>query len=250
MDTMTYKHEKFFGPIAAKKYQVSDQETFQKNWEDINLYSKTRGVNRFVGLVKGLESVGYEGIDNLKRWVEETSSLSNDSLGKEVEKTASKDLELALEWSKEVNQAISEAEGHDQPFEGAKEALAKLDEVGTVYVVSSANRQAVEEEWTRHGLIDYVEDLYCQDRGKKEDVIKSIITNGADPSRIMMVGDSPGDLDAAQQNDVWFYPIIVGNEKRSWEHLSERLLDTLLDDKFTNDVQEDHIRAFWSNLEN
>lgn len=30
MDTMTYKHELFFGPIASEKYQVEDKETFQK----------------------------------------------------------------------------------------------------------------------------------------------------------------------------------------------------------------------------
>ena len=47
MDTMTYKHELFFGPLAAKEYGVEDKETFQKNWENINLYSRTRGVNRF-----------------------------------------------------------------------------------------------------------------------------------------------------------------------------------------------------------
>src|SRR5699024_10454804 len=84
MDTMTYKHEMVVGPIASEKYNVEDKETFQKNWEDINLYSRTRGVNRFVGLVMGLESVGYEGIDNLTKWVNETSSLSNQSLEEEI----------------------------------------------------------------------------------------------------------------------------------------------------------------------
>ena len=33
IDTMTYKHELFFGPIAAEKYGVEDKETFQKNWK-------------------------------------------------------------------------------------------------------------------------------------------------------------------------------------------------------------------------
>ena len=88
MDTMTYKHELFFGPLAADKFEVKDRETFQKNGEDINLYTTTRGVNRFEGLVLGLQSVNYDGmnVDNLYRWVEETDSLSNDSLEAEIEK--------------------------------------------------------------------------------------------------------------------------------------------------------------------
>src|SRR5690554_4364735 len=118
MDTMTYKHELFFGPIAAEKFEVEDTETFQKNWEEINLYSRTRGVNRFVALVMGLDSVDYDviNIDNLKRWVEETSSLSNDSLEEEYAKNPSDDLKRTLEWSLAVNTNIAEAEGHDFPF--------------------------------------------------------------------------------------------------------------------------------------
>ena len=98
MDTMTYKHELFFGPLAAEEFGVEDKETFQKNWEHDNLYSRTRGVNRFVGLVMGLESVNYDliNIDNLTNWVNETDSLSNDSLKAEIEKNDSQDLKKAL----------------------------------------------------------------------------------------------------------------------------------------------------------
>lgn len=28
MDTMTYKHELFFGPLAAEKFEVADKDTF------------------------------------------------------------------------------------------------------------------------------------------------------------------------------------------------------------------------------
>lgn len=32
-----------------------------------------------------------------------------------------------------------------------------------------------------------------------------------------MVGDAPGDRDAAEKNGVRFYPILVGHEGESWE---------------------------------
>lgn len=252
MDTMTYKHELFFGPLAAEKFEVEDKDTFQENWEQINLYTKTRGVNRFVGLVMGLESVDYDviNIDNLKQWVDETESLSNDALEVEINKTDSDDLKRALAWSNAVNKNIAEAEGHDEPFAGAIEGLEKMQELGTVYVVSSANREAVEDEWTRHGLMEHVDDLYCQDRGKKADVLAGFIANGVDPKNILMVGDSPGDLEAAEQNDTWFFPIIVGDEENSWNDLHDSVADKAAAGNFTQEDHDQYKDNFWSNLEN
>lgn len=36
-----------------------------------------------------------------------------------------------------------------------------------------------------------------------------------------MVGDAPGDRDAAEKNGVRFYPILVGHEGESWKRLLE-----------------------------
>lgn len=247
MDTMTYKHELFFGPLASVCFELENKDEFQKNWEDINLYSETRGVNRFVGLVMSLESISYKGIENLKQWVDTTEELSNRSLEKEIDKQSSHDLELALQWSEEVNKQISESEGHDKPFDGVKETLKNLSDVGKVYIVSSANREAVEKEWQDHGLMTYVTDAYCQDRGKKEEAIADIAkeNSGAD---IMMVGDSPGDLKAAKTNNVSFYPINVGKEKESWLRLKDEVLAKLMSGEFSKADEEKYIDEFWANL--
>lgn len=66
MDTMTYKHQLFFGPIAADIFGITDRADFLKEWDRVNLYSRTRGVNRFIGLVMGLDYAGITGIDRLK----------------------------------------------------------------------------------------------------------------------------------------------------------------------------------------
>lgn len=34
-----------------------------------------------------------------------------------------------------------------------------------------------------------------------------------------MVGDAPGDMDAAESNGVQFYPILVNREEESWSRI-------------------------------
>lgn len=249
MDTMTYKHQLFFGPIAADTFGISQKEDFLKEWDRVNLFSKTRGVNRFVGLVMGLEYAGLENISALKEWVETTNSLSNQSLEEALAKNPSDDLQKALDWSNEVNRQIKAYEGDALAFPGALETLAKCHDLGKVYVVSSANKEAVEEEWQEQGLMAHVDDLYCQDRGKKEDVIAGLIKDGFDPEKIMMVGDSPGDLAAAEQNAVSFYPILVGKEEFSWLNLKDKIADAFVNGNLSHQDKEAFKDAFWKNLE-
>lgn len=249
MDTMTYKHKLFFGPLAADVFGVKDREAFLTEWNCVNLYSRTRGINRFVGLVKGLEFAGVTGVENLKKWVSTTDSLSNASLEKMLAEQPSKDLELALKWSNQVNQAIKNYNGPVLAFVGVHKGLERLSRLGKVYVVSSANKEAVEEEWIDQGLMDFVTELYCQDRGKKEDVIKLLIDQGHDPNTILMIGDSPGDLKAAELNQVHFYPILVGQEMQSWADLTEKIADDFTNQKYTAEREKELIQAFWKNLD-
>lgn len=249
MDTMTYKHQLFFGPIAADEFEISDRETFLKEWDKVNLFSRTRGVNRFVALLMLLEFANVDNIDNLKSWVETTSSLSNASLEAEIAKNPATDLKKALVWSNEVNRQIKSYDGDVLAFEGAKEGLIHLHELGKLFIVSSANKEAVVEEWEDQELMPYIDDLYCQDRGKKEDVIAMLIAEGYDPCKIMMIGDSPGDLHAAEMNNVKFYPILVGKEKESWLTLKSEVADKFINDQLTEQDFENYATTFWDNLD-
>lgn len=250
MDTMTYKHELFFGPLAADIYEVEDREQFLQNWNEINLYSKTRGVNRFIGLVLALDSVDYaHDYSELKQWVDETPSLSNAALEEVIAETDSDQLKKALKWSEAVNKGASEAEGHDKPFPGAREGLAHMEELGDVYVVSSANPEAIQDEWTRHGLLEHVTEVYAQDRGSKTDALADLRQKGYEAENILMVGDSPGDLEAAEKNDVWFFPILVGKEAHSWDKLNSEVAQKLADGNFGRADHEAYVQAFWHNLD-
>ena len=52
MDTMNIKHIRCFGPCLVEEWGLQNWEkTILDRWNDINLYSMTRGINRFCGLL-------------------------------------------------------------------------------------------------------------------------------------------------------------------------------------------------------
>ena len=62
MDTLEVKHRECFGPQWIYTYGLDDRyDECMKLWLDINLYSITRGINRFKGLVKILKEGLTEG---------------------------------------------------------------------------------------------------------------------------------------------------------------------------------------------
>ena len=83
-------------------------------------------------------------------------------------------------------------------------------------MVSSANRDAVEEEWGKFGLLEHTDIVLAQDVGSKAACIARMLSFGYAPDKVLMIGDAPGDCDAAQKNGVHYYPILVNHEKQSW----------------------------------
>ena len=78
------------------------------------------------------------------------------------------------------------------------------------------------------GLLPLVDVMMCQDVGSKAHCIQVMLEKGYQPDHVLMCGDAPGDQDAAKQNGVYYYPILVRHERESWEEFpraAERLLD-------------------------
>ncbi len=63
-----------------------------------------------------------------------------------------------------------------------------------------------------------------------------------------MVGDAPGDLQAAQKNDVRYYPILVGKEKFSWDRLVNEAVPKLMNGTFDEEYQNKLIKEFNDSL--
>lgn len=228
MDTMNCKHFHCFGPCMVKEWHLEQwQEEILKRWNEINLFSMTRGINRFKGLAMALKEINetytaISGIDVLCHWAETAPALSNaaveqaaqeqtDPQGKEI-------LQKALNWSKAVNAAIVALdESLKVPYAGAREGLSAAHAFADVAMVSSANRDAVEEEWGKFGLLEHTDIVLAQDVGSKAACIREMLRFGYEPENVLMIGDAPGDCDAAEANGVFYYPILVNHEKDSWD---------------------------------
>ena len=228
MDTMNCKHFHCFGPCMVAEWGLEAwKEEILDRWNVINLFSMTRGINRFKGLAMALKEIDgrykkITGVDFLVEWADNAPALSNDAVAKAAADATDADAKLvfekALSWSKAVNTAIVALdESLKVPYAGAKEGLAAAHSFADVAMVSSANRDAVEEEWGTFGLLEHTDIVLAQDVGSKAACIAAMLKFGYDPSKVVMVGDAPGDCDAAEKNGVHYYPILVNHEKESWE---------------------------------
>ncbi len=228
MDTMNCKHFHCFGPRMVDEWQLEARRDWVlERWNDINLFSMTRGINRFKALAMALAEVDaqfqpIEGIEALVHWADTAPALSNDGVAKALEQATDPSAKLvfekALRWSKAVNASIvALPETLKIPYPGAAEGLAAAHTFADVAMVSSANRDAVEEEWGKFGLLAHTDIVLAQDIGSKAHCIARMLEMGYDPQKVLMVGDAPGDRDAAGKNGVHYYPILVNHEKESWD---------------------------------
>ena len=235
MDTMDIKHFRCFGPCMVEEWGLEEwAEPILNRWNTINLYSGTRGINRFKGLAMALTEIDkvyrpIEGVAELTAWAEHAPELSNQAIAEAAKTAKGPALAKALAWSKKVNAAIDALpESDKKPFPGVAEALAAAHKRADVAIVSSANREAEEEEWTRCGLLPSVDVLCCQDSGSKAACIAQLKAKGYNPAHILMVGDAPGDQAAAGKNGVLFYPILARHEADSWAEFTAKALPALL----------------------
>ena len=255
MDTMDIKHIRCFGPCMIEVWQLQKwEEKILKRWNEINLYTITRGINRFKGLSMALSEINeqyqaIDGIDDLFYWSENADELSNDALKKEIEKHPQKKIfKLALKWSEMVNNAIKELpESEIKPFPLVKEALKLAHEKADIAIVSSANLGAVLDEWEKHGLLEHTDIVLTQNVGSKAFCISELLKKGYNKENVLMCGDAPGDLKAAETNEVFYYPILVKKEKVSWQDFINQGFSHLLDGSY-KEYEITKKRDFYKNL--
>ena len=228
MDTMNCKHFHCFGPCMVDEWELEPwRQEILDRWNVINLFSMTRGINRFKGLAMALGEINEKykpitGVAYLKQWADTAPALSNDAVIQAAQEAVDADARLvfekALSWSKAVNRAIvALPEELKVPYDGAKDGLSAAHVFADVAMVSSANRDAVEEEWGKFGLLEHTDIVLAQDVGSKAACIARMLQFGYDPDKVLVIGDAPGDCDAAKKNGVHYYPILVNHEKVSWE---------------------------------
>jgi len=251
MDTMNIKHIRCFGPAMVDEWALEPwRDAILDRWNVINLYSGTRGINRFKGLAMALAEIDamytpIDGIGLLKAWAESAPELSNDAAAAKAAEHPV--FEKALRWSRAVNAAI-EALPEDQvkPFDHVRQALEAAHRQADVVVVSSANPEAVRQEWERFALLPHVDLLCTQEMGSKAYCIGRLREKGYDA--VLMCGDAPGDEQAAAANRAMYYPILVNHEAESWQRFLDEALDRFLKGSFAGGYQQALLDAFHKNL--
>lgn len=242
-DAMTWKHEQCFGPQFVRFWNLqSVGPQALAEWNRVNLYAQTRGVNRFKALALVLESLREQGLCDadiapLQAWLTTSKALGNDVLLEAIQAGGDAILQRAYDWSRAVNECIR-AHGESKPFAKALEVIPALAAVADVAVVSSANREAIVAEWQEAGLMPCVHAVYTQEQRSKADCLALLLAEGYAKDRALMMGDALADLSAAQAQGVWFYPVLAGDEENSWTALMDTCVQPMLAGAFTQADQD------------
>lgn len=262
-DNMELKHKECFCPATVNVWGLQSVSRYaRESAEFVNLYSKTRGTNRFPAVIRTLELLGQrkEAIERgyvcpdltpLKKWTEETNSLSAVGI-KEYAAAHGGDMDpilaTAARWSAEVDENIERIVHGVAPLPGVKEAFAQIAEFADIVIVSATPHEALIREWGSQGLLEHISVVAGQELGSKKVCIQKAMTGKYDPGKVLMVGDAPGDHAAADANGVLFYPIIPGQEVESWKLLRSEAVEKFHDGTYAGAYMESRIQAFDSVL--
>lgn len=260
-DTMEIKHKECFIPNIIKHWNLQAVSKFARAaGEFVNLYSQDRGINRFPALVKVFDllmdwpEVQRRGVDipraqALRDWIARETKLANNTLSVEVEKTGDPVLEQALRWSKAVNDSVADMVYGVPPFPFVRESLEKAQPVADMIVVSATPGEALAREWQEHDIDKFVAVIAGQELGSKKEHLQLAAGDGKyKPGHVLMIGDAPGDMKAAQANHALFYPINPGDEEASWERFFQEALDRFLSGTYAGDYEAALIREFQAKL--
>ncbi|HDQ15235.1 MAG TPA: HAD family hydrolase [Sediminispirochaeta sp.] len=259
-DSMEIKHKECFCPQFINHFDLQAVSKFAREvWDFVNLYSKTRGCNRYLAVLHALDflrdrrevrerHVDIPELQGLRDWVGRESKLGIPALEQELKQKPDADLERAYHWSLEVNQVIAKMVRNLPPFPYVEESLQKMVEKADTIVVSQTPFEALEREWNEHDIAKYVRAIAGQEMGKKSEHIQYAADGKYDPEKILMIGDAPGDLKAARANGALFYPINPGAEEESWKRFYEEALDKFFDGSYAGAYERELIDDFQGHL--
>ena len=261
-DNMELKHKECFCPATVNVWNLQGVSRYVREAADfVNLYSDTRGTNRFPAIVRTLELVyarrevrqrGYVMPDlaPLKKWIENTPVLGALAL-EEYCKTneASPVLLQAAKWSHEVNENIARIVRNVPPLPNVRESLKKIKEFADIVIVSATPHEAIVREWEENGLLEYVDVVAGQEMGTKEECIRTANANRYDLDKVLMIGDAPGDKLAAFKNGVLFRPIIPGMESESWNLILNEDAESFRNGTYKDKIMQKRIDQFHSVLQ-
>ncbi|MCK6613311.1 MAG: HAD hydrolase-like protein [Ignavibacteriaceae bacterium] len=255
-DSMEIKHKECFCPEYIRHFRLQRVSKYaRETWEFVNLYSKTRGTNRFKALVRSMQLLaerkevrqrGTEITDlaPLNEWMKQESKLGNPALEIYTKKSDNPVLQQVLAWSNDVNASIEKMVSDVPPFPLVKESLEKIYPAADLMVVSQTPVAALKREWEEHQIDKYVMMIAGQEYGTKTEHITYAAKNKYPDNQILMIGDAPGDLAAAKDNGVLFFPVNPGHEEQSWERFFNEGAERFFSGTFAGKYEDGLIKEF------
>lgn len=259
-DAMEIKQKECFTPSTIKIWGLQAISKYVREASEfVNLYSKWRGTNRFPALIKVFELLSERDevikrefkipdLTSLSKWVETEPNLNNHTLEKVAMETKDPILLKTLEWSNAVNLAITDMVHGVPPFPYVKESLEKVMKSADAIVVSATPIEALNREWSEHGIDKFVKVIAGQEMGIKKDHIRIAKNGRYIESHVLKVGDAIGDYNAAKANNVLFYPINPNNEEASWKRFYEEAFDKFIEGTYEGDYENVRIEEFMALL--
>jgi len=261
-DTMGIKQRECFCPMMIAYFGLQPVAQAARECKDFaDLFSKTRGANRHKTTVRILRDLlpthpmvkerGFKvpQFPHYFRWVDDPKSLlSNDGLKAALAAAADdeqkRDLEIALKWSKRVNELVTEVVKGIPPFPHVRECLEKLVRVADVICCSATPQEALKREWEEHDIAQFPRVIAGQEMGTKAEHLKYASGGRYDKDHVLMIGDAPGDFKAARSNNALFFPVNPGHEAASWKRFYEEALDRFLTGRYAGEYEAKLIAEF------
>jgi phosphoglycolate phosphatase-like HAD superfamily hydrolase len=258
-DSMEIKHKECFTPMFVKHFHLQAVSKYaRETWDFVNLYSKTRGANRFPALSRVLNllrarpqvidrKVAVPDTKALDEWLARETKLGNATLAAEV-KGGNHSLAPVKSWSDAVNAAIEDIVHGVPPFPLVRESLEKIGHKADAMVISQTPTPALEREWSEHGIQKFVKIIAGQEMGTKTEHIKFAAAGKYPADKILMIGDAPGDYKAAKSNGALFFPIDPGSEELSWKRFHDEALNRFFAGTYAGAYEAELIKQFDARL--
>jgi phosphoglycolate phosphatase-like HAD superfamily hydrolase len=256
-DAMELKHKECFTPNTIRVWGLQPISKYVREAADfVNLYSKWRGQNRWIALVKVFELVAERpeviarGIevprgDELKKFIASGFPLSDAGLRAYIaDGHPDEELWRGLLWSNAVNEAIEATVHGVPPFPYVRESLQKMEGKVDLMVVSATPVEALEREWGEHGIAQYMTVIAGQEMGTKKQHLEYAAKGKYPDDKIMLIGDAPGDRDSAKAVDALYYPINPGAEDMSWKRFHDEALQKFFDGTYAGEYEAALIAEF------
>lgn len=265
-DNMGIKQCECFCPMMIGYFGLQPVAQAARQCKEFaDLFSKTRGSNRHKTIVRILRDllpthpeVRKLGFDvpqypHYFAWVDDPKSLlSNEGLQQAIlqakDDQARCELQMALTWSLRVNEMVTEIVRNIPPFPGVRESLVKVVPQADIMVCSSTPYEAIVREWSEHDLDRYIRVIAGQEMGKKHEHLQAASSEKYASGHVLMIGDAPGDCEAAVKAGALFYPINPSDEIASWKRLHDEAFGKFINQTYAGEYQDALILEYESHL--